>query len=300
MISERVKEQAGSGILTRIKEGWDAYSQLTKFKLSTLVALSGMHGYLMAAGRDFDWFLLCMVGLGAMLVTGASNILNQIFEKEYDKLMARTANRPLPSGKMTTAQGVWLALLLGIGGVYIMGHFFNLPAALFSIIALLSYAFVYTPMKRISPIAVFVGAIPGALPPLIGWVAHTGTLGDGAIILFIFQFFWQFPHFWAIAWQMDEDYQKAGFKMLPTAAGRTKFSALLILIYTLALVPLSFFAVKAGMVGWWGFGGLALCGALFAIPAFALYKSMEKKRARQVMFASFFYLPLIQVVFLVG
>ncbi|MEO1588064.1 MAG: heme o synthase, partial [Bacteroidota bacterium] len=280
--------------------GWDAYSQLTKFKLSTLVALSGMHGYLMAAGRDFDWFLLCMVGLGAMLVTGASNILNQIFEKEYDKLMARTANRPLPSGKMTTAQGVWLALLLGIGGVYIMGHFFNLPAALFSIIALLSYAFVYTPMKRISPIAVFVGAIPGALPPLIGWVAHTGTLGDGAIILFIFQFFWQFPHFWAIAWQMDEDYQKAGFKMLPTAAGRTKFSALLILIYTLALVPLSFFAVKVGMVGWWGFGGLALCGALFAIPAFALYKSMEKKRARQVMFASFFYLPLIQVVFLVG
>ncbi|MEL7065513.1 MAG: UbiA family prenyltransferase, partial [Bacteroidota bacterium] len=157
MISERVKEQAESGILTRIKEGWDAYSQLTKFKLSTLVALSGMHGYLMAAGRDFDWFLLCMVGLGAMLVTGASNILNQIFEKEYDKLMARTANRPLPSGKMTTAQGVWLALLLGIGGVYIMGHFFNLPAALFSIIALLSYAFVYTPMKRISPIAVFVG-----------------------------------------------------------------------------------------------------------------------------------------------
>ncbi|MEL6626869.1 MAG: heme o synthase [Bacteroidota bacterium] len=300
MISERVKEQAESGILTRIKEGWDAYSQLTKFKLSTLVALSGMHGYLMAAGRDFDWFLLCMVGLGAMLVTGASNILNQIFEKEYDKLMARTANRPLPSGKMTTAQGVWLALLLGIGGVYIMGHFFNLPAALFSIIALLSYAFVYTPMKRISPIAVFVGAIPGALPPLIGWVAHTGTLGDGAIILFIFQFFWQFPHFWAIAWQMDEDYQKAGFKMLPTAAGRTKFSALLILIYTLALVPLSFFAVKVGMVGWWGFGGLALCGALFAIPAFALYKSMEKKRARQVMFASFFYLPLIQVVFLVG
>ncbi|MEO0581956.1 MAG: heme o synthase [Bacteroidota bacterium] len=300
MISERVKEQAGSGILTRIKDGWDAYSQLTKFKLSTLVALSGMHGYLMAAGSDFDWFLLCMVGLGAMLVTGASNILNQIFEKEYDKLMARTANRPLPSGKMTTAQGVWLALLLGIGGVYIMGHFFNLPAALFSIIALLSYAFVYTPMKRISPIAVFVGAIPGALPPLIGWVAETGTLGDGAIILFIFQFFWQFPHFWAIAWQMDEDYQKAGFKMLPTAAGRTKFSALLILIYTLALVPLSFFAVKAEMVGWWGFGGLALCGILFAIPAFALYRSMEKKRARQVMFASFFYLPLIQVVFLAG
>ena len=119
-------------------------------------------------------------------------------------------------------------------------------------------------------------------------------------MLFIFQFFWQFPHFWAIAWQVDEDYQKAGFKMLPTAAGKTKFSALLILIYTLALIPLSFFAVKASLVGWWGFGGLALCGALFAIPAVALYRSMDQKYARQVMFASFFYLPLMQIVFLVG
>jgi len=299
MISERVKEQAESGILTRIKEGWDAYSQLTKFKLSTLVALSGMHGYLMAAGRDFDWFLLCMVGLGAMLVTGASNILNQIFEKEYDKLMARTANRPLPSGKMTTAQGVWLALLLGIGGVYIMGHFFNLPAALFSIIALLSYAFVYTPMKRVGSVAVFVGAIPGALPPLIGWVAHTGTLGDGAIILFIFQFFWQFPHFWAIAWVADEDYKKAGFKILPSGGKKDLNTAINIMVYTLFLLPLGLLPSYFGLTGLTSGVVATVCGVLFLAQTFQLMKDNSRKSALKIMFGSFMYLPIVQIAYLV-
>ncbi|MEM9897565.1 MAG: heme o synthase, partial [Bacteroidota bacterium] len=221
-------------------------------------------------------------------------------EKEYDKLMKRTENRPLPTGKLSSTEATVYALIIGTLGIALMGMYFNLAAALLSIIALLSYAFVYTPMKRISPVAVFIGAIPGALPPLIGWVAVTGEIGIGGLMLFIFQFFWQFPHFWAIAWIAEEDYKKAGFKMMPSSAGKTHFSAFLIFIYAFSLAPLAWFAVKAGLVGMWGGIGLAIAGLLFAVPGWQLFMSMENKHARRVMFASFAYLPLIQIIFLVG
>jgi len=289
-----------SKALPRWKDKLMAYVELLKLSLSSLVALSGVFGYAMAAGEQINWLEALVVGLGALLVTGASNTLNQVLEKEYDKLMKRTENRPMPTGRLGSVEAVIYALVIGSIGVYLMGVIFNLSAALLSIIALLSYAFVYTPMKRISPVAVFIGAIPGALPPLIGWVAVTGEIGIGGMLLFIFQFFWQFPHFWAIAWLAEEDYKKAGFKMMPSAAGKTTFSAFLIFIYAFSLVPMSWFAFQADLTGLWGSLALALAGALFAFPGWLLYRRMEKKHARQVMFASFIYLPVIQIIFLLG
>ncbi|MEZ4825796.1 MAG: heme o synthase [Bacteroidia bacterium] len=275
-----------------------AYIQLLKLRLSMLVALSAVFGYAIAAGGDWSATSLLWIGLGGLLITGASNTLNQLFEKELDALMKRTAMRPIPTGRISTREALIFALILSVSGVTILGRFFNLPTALLGVIGLLSYAFVYTPMKRISPASVFVGAIPGGLPPLIGWVAYTGSMGMGGMILFVIQFLWQFPHFWAIAWLLDEDYQRAGFKMLPSAMGKTSFSALMILIYTLSLVPVAVFPVQAGLIGWPAAVALMLLGAVFSIPAWRLYRTMEGSHARRLMFASFLYLPLAQLVFL--
>lgn len=277
-----------------------AFMQLLKFRLTSLVAISSVFGYAIAAGSAFVWWHLLAVALGGILVTGAANVLNQVIEKEYDKLMRRTSGRPLPSGILTNSEAIIYALVLTVVGIAILGGVFNLPTALLSLLGLLSYAFVYTPLKRISPISVFVGAIPGALPPMIGWVAVTGELSIGAWILFAFQFFWQFPHFWSIAWVQDEDYKRAGFKMLPTAAGKTEFCAMLIMVYTLCLIPMVLFPFSAGMIGWVGAVGLLILGILFGIPAIQLFRTLDDKVARKLMFASFLYLPLSQILFLLG
>ena len=278
-----------------------AFGELLKFRLSLLVAFSAVFGYAMAAnmmniavsGWNYVW-----VCIGALLVTGASNTLNQISERELDLLMRRTQARPLPTNRLTVRESLVYALLLAIAGVAVMGKLFNLPAALLSIIALLSYAFVYTPLKRITPFAVFVGAFPGALPPLIGWVAVTGKLDAAGLMLFAFQFFWQFPHFWAIAWISDEDYRKAGFKMLPSAAGKTRFSTVMILLYSLCLVALPIFPYLMEITGIWATIALTVLGIGFALPAVQLYRTFEDAAANRLMFASFIYLPLIQAVFL--
>lgn len=274
--------------------------QLLKFRLTTLVAISSVFGYAIAAGPLFVWWHLIAVVVGGIFVTGAANVLNQVIEKEYDKLMRRTSNRPLPSGILSNKEAVVYALVLTVLGISILGGLFNLVTALLSLLGLLLYAFVYTPLKRISPISVFVGAIPGALPPMIGWAAVMGELSMGAWILFAFQFFWQFPHFWAIAWVQDEDYQRAGFKMLPTAAGKTEFCAMLIMVYTLCLIPMVVFPFSIGMIGWVGAIGLVVLGIFFGIPAIKLFKTLDDKVARKLMFASFLYLPLSQILFLVG
>lgn len=277
-----------------------AYWELIKFRLSFLVALSSVFGYAMASGSSWTVLSLVMIGLGGLMITGAANALNQVFEEAYDKQMNRTSQRPLPTGRLSATEGIVFALLLSIAGISIMGYFFNLPAALLGIIGLLSYAFVYTPMKRISPFSVFVGAIPGSLPPLIGWVAFTGSIGTGGLILFAFQFFWQFPHFWAIAWLLDEDYQKAGFKMLPSEPGKSLRSASLILVYTLCLIPMVWFPWQLEMIGDLGAIGLILAGLFFSFPAFQLFRKLESAYAKRLMFASFLYLPAIQLIFLFG
>ncbi|WNJ16607.1 heme o synthase [Pontibacter sp. G13] len=277
-----------------------AYVELLKTRLSLLVAISAVFGYAIAADGAAAWTQMLWVGLGGMMITGASNVLNQISERDLDKLMKRTQNRPLPTGRLTVRESLVYALVLAIAGVTMLGYFFNLPAALLGIIGLLSYAFVYTPLKKISGISVFVGAFPGALPPLIGWVAYTGTLGLEGLLLFMFQFMWQFPHFWAIAWIADEDYKRAGFKMLPSAGGKSKYTAGLILAYTLCLAPMAFFPWEADMIGGWGVLGLVLAALAFAWPAFRLYRTLDDRYARKLMFSSFWYLPLIQILFMVA
>lgn len=275
------------------------FGELVKVRLTLLVALSAAFGYTMAATSNFTWYYMLLVMLGAFLTTGAANALNQVMESELDALMLRTHKRPLPTGKLQTNEALIFALIAGIAGVFIMGRFFNLPAALLSVIALLSYSFVYTPLKRITPFCVFIGAIPGALPPLIGWVAVTGALDAGGLVLFAFQFFWQFPHFWAIAWILDEDYKKAGFNMLPVGEGRNSAGARLILIYTLVLVPLALLPFKLAMVNPAGAIAIACIGILFCIPAFLLYKKLETQYAKKLMLTSFIYLPVLQLLFLV-
>lgn len=277
-----------------------AYKELIKPRLSMLVAISAVFGFAMAGQGATDWMGLLWIGLGGLLITGASNTLNQMFERELDAKMTRTSSRPLPEGRISQTEALVYAFVLAISGISILGYFFNLPAALLGIIGLLSYAFVYTPMKRMSPLAVFVGAIPGALPPLIGWVAYTGSLDMAGWLLFAFQFFWQFPHFWAIAWTLDEDYQKAGFKMLPTASGKSRKSASIILGYTLCLIPMVIFPWHYGMIGLWA--ALALIGLalFFAFPAWKLFKSLEATHARKLMFSSFLYLPLMELVFILS
>ncbi|NOK86077.1 MAG: protoheme IX farnesyltransferase [Chloroflexi bacterium AL-W] len=285
--------------IARVKgEKAKAFVQLLKLRLSLLVSFSAVFGFAMASGT-WGWGLF-WIGFGGLLVTGASNVLNQILEREYDAQMKRTSQRPLPTGVLSDLEALAYALVLAVVGVGIIGYFFNLPAALLSIIGLLVYAFVYTPLKRITPFCVFVGAIPGGLPPLIGWVAFTGSIGPEGLLLFAFQFFWQFPHFWAIAWMLDDDYQRAGFVMLPSSKGKTKFSVQMILIYTLCLVPLVYFAWETGIVGLGGTIALVVLGLAFSWPAFRLFRTLEGKYAKQLMFASFLYLPLIQLAFLLG
>ena len=284
----------------QLKEGIRTYIQLLKLRLSLLVAISAGFGYAMGAGNTFSWQLFGLISLGGLLITGASNTLNQLLEKDYDALMNRTANRPFPMNQVSVTGALLFALILLVAGVSLLGYFFNLPAALLGIIGLLLYAFVYTPMKRMTPLSVFVGAIPGSLPPLIGWVAATGSLGTTAWILFAFQFLWQFPHFWAIAWLLDEDYRKAGFKMLPYPAGKCTATTRMILVYTLCLVPLVLFPLATGMLNIPMALVLASLGLGFAWPAWKLHQTTDNRYAKKLMFASFLYLPLMEIVFVLN
>ena len=174
-----------------------------------------------------------MLGLGGFLISGASVTINQILEKDLDRLMTRTQDRPLPAQKIKMTEANWVAMITGLIGMILLVKFTNPLTVVLSMVSMLLYSFVYTPLKRVGPIAVFVGAIPGAFPPLLGWVAATGTIGYEALVLFGIQFIWQFPHFWAIAWVSHEDYQKAGFKLLPAGGKKDFHTAIQIMIYTL-------------------------------------------------------------------
>ncbi len=285
-------------VLTRVR----AYSQLIKLRLSLLVVFSAVFGYLMAPNvLGVDPVTIIWLALGGFLITGASNTLNQVLEVEYDAQMTRTSGRPLVKNMISSTEAVIFALICGIGGITLLALMFEGPVpALLGIIALLAYAFVYTPMKRVSPLGVLVGAFPGAMPPLIGWAAATGSLETGAWILFLIQFTWQFPHFWAIAWLQDEEYVKAGFQMLPGNSGPSKYTALLILIYSVLLVPIGLLPFHIGMIGPTTLGVLVLAGSGFTYKAAILYKRMNSKGALGVMFASFIYLPIVQIAMMIG
>ena len=272
---------------------------LFKVRLGFFVVMSAILGWFMAVETlDLNSFLLLTIG--GYLLTGASNGLNQVIEKRVDGLMERTAERPLPAGRMEPWQAILYSLLAGIIG---LGCLFTLNplSGWLGVAALVSYAFIYTPLKSRSTLSVFVGAFPGALPPMIGYVAATGDFGIEPGTLFAVQFMWQFPHFWAIAWLAHDDYQKAGYHMLPFRAGRTKESAWQILMYTAFCIPASLlpWALPTGspMVGNIALSVAILCGIGFMIPAIRLYRTLDRKHARQLMFASFAYLPVVQIAY---
>ena len=212
--------------------------------------------------------------------------------------MTRTMNRPLPTGVLSRTEGITFAVITGLVGLSILLVNFNMTLMVLSLMSLILYAFIYTPLKQKSSIAVLVGAIPGALPPLLGWVALTGSVSIEAICLFGIQFFWQFPHFWAIAWVLDEDYSKAGFKLLPNGGKKDINTAFQIMIYTLILIPVSLLPLKLGLTGINSAMIALVCGVLFLALTFYLMKTCSKQAALRIMFGSFLYLPIVQIAFI--
>ncbi len=270
------------------------YIAFTKLRLSLLVLFSAGLGYLIAGGPFETKTFICLL-IGGFCITAASNGLNQIFERELDKLMKRTMNRPLPKDKMSVTEAYVLVIVFAVGGTLCLWFGTNPLCTLLSVSSLFLYAFVYTPLKRVSSIAVFVGAIPGALPPLLGYVACTGTIDYMAMLLFATQFMWQFPHFWAIAWRVNDDYAKAGFSLLPFKSGHSKQNAFQILIYGLFLIPVSVIPVFMGYTNIISGIIIAVSGVAFLIPAIQLYRNLSMKSASTLMFSSFLYLPVVQI-----
>jgi len=283
---------------TSLAEKGKAFYELVKFRLSFLVAFSCGFGYMLGANGVINWLHFAMLSVGAFLVSGASITINQIIEKDLDKLMSRTMSRPLPTGKLSINEAMTFAIIIGAIGMGILMLYTNMITVLLSLLSMVLYSFVYTPLKRVGPIAVFVGAIPGALPPLLGWTAATGSITYEALIIFGIQFIWQFPHFWAIAWVADEDYKKAGFKLLPSGGKKDINTAFQIMIYTLFLIPLGLLPAKFGITGIDSAIVVTVCGALFLSQTFMLMKNGSRKSALRIMFGSFLYLPVVQIAFL--
>ncbi len=288
------------------------FNKLVKLRLTLTVVFSASVSFLIGANQQGDiiWFNWLLLTIGGFLVTGAANGFNEIFEKDIDKLMKRTMDRPLPAGRMTTGQALVLSVLMGIVGTLVLVRL-NFAAGLISVFSIFLYAFVYTPLKQKSPIAVFVGAIPGALPPLIGYYASFKSAGFGLeyaavseaavvitpLVLFAIQFLWQYPHFWAIAWVAYEDYDKAGIHLLPTTK-KDGISAFFILLSAIAMIPAGFLPLYFGFGGWI-FTIISLIGGLmFSWYGYKHYVERTDASAKKVMYVSFLYLPLTQLVLL--
>lgn len=266
-------------------------AELFKFRLNIMVVSSSVLGYFI--GMDsFNWMVLLSLMVGGFLVTGASNAMNQIIEKDLDAKMDRTSGRPLPTYRTSPLEAWIISLISGVTGILMLWFLVNPLTAILAGLSLFVYVILYTPLKRITGFSVFVGAFPGAIPPMLGYVAATGAFGLEAGLLFAIQFMWQFPHFWAIAWHSNDDYNKAGFRMLPSAQGKTNYSAFVILLYTFMLLPVSITPVIFGMAHWITGLVIFLFGIGFAYPAVKLYFTGDDKDARTLMFASFLYLPL--------
>lgn len=277
---------------------------LGKFRLASLVVFSAALGYLIALENitAFNWVNFSLLIIGGFLVTGASNAFNQVWERNLDVKMDRTKDRPVAAKRLGITEALIFGTVIGVVGEICLFQL-NVLSGILGFLAMFLYVMIYTPMKRISPIAVFIGAFPGSIPPMLGYIAVTGEFGLIPGILFLTQFFWQFPHFWAIAWKINDDYLKAGFKLLPSAKGRTKASAFQIFVYSAAMIPIGILPCiqilpdvppLCNMYALPLLGGL---GFLFAIPGYKLYMTMEMKYAKQLMFASFIYLPVAQLAY---
>jgi protoheme IX farnesyltransferase len=266
-------------------------------RLATLVVFSAAMAFMTAPG-EVDFVKMGWLVLGGFLVTGSANGFNQVMERELDKLMDRTKSRPLPSIRMGVNEALLVCIITGVVGVFILWYYTNLASAILGLLAILLYTLVYTPMKRKSPIAVFIGAVPGAIPPLLGWIAATGNFNTAALLLFAIQFLWQFPHFWAIAWVMDDDYKKAGFNLLPTGK-RDKGSAMQTVLYSISLVPVAVMPWVFGVSGWLSLILMLAVTFYFLFQAIQLYKDCSIESARKLMYGSFFYLPVVQIAMVI-
>jgi len=289
---------ANIGIGELIAQKAKAYLELVKMRLSLLVAFSSTFGYALAMGGNVDWTQLTMLFIGGWLVSGASCTINQVIEKDYDAMMKRTQNRPLPTNRLSNNEALWFAAIVAVAGVFVLYISTNLLTTGLAVLSMVLYSFVYTPLKRVGPIAVFVGAFPGALPPLLGWVAATGVISHEAMIIFGIQFIWQFPHFWAIAWVADEDYKKAGFKLLPVKGEKDMKTAFQIMTYTLFLIPLGLLPTYFGITGINSGVVATICGVLFLAQTIKLMRDPSRKSALRIMFGSFLYLPIVQIAYL--
>jgi protoheme IX farnesyltransferase len=276
-----------------------SYLVFTKFRLSALVVISALSGYLFVIFRDgasVNWQVIFNLMVGGSLVTAASNGANQIWERELDIMMRRTQTRPLPQRRMSLKEAYLIVILCLVLGSWLL-YRINFLSAFLGVCAFISYVFIYTPMKRVSPWAVFVGAFPGAIPPMLGAIAYTNKFGLEPGILFFVQFVWQFPHFWAIAWVVFDDYKAGGFSLLPSKFGKSKNSAYQIMVYSLFLIP---FTLLPWVLGWTGSITLVVAtilGGWFFWYSYRLFITCDDKDAKKLMFASFFYLPLVQFLY---
>lgn len=275
---------------------------LFKLRLTFLVLISAVLGYFMGTSVA-DWTTLLALCFGGLLLTGGSNGMNQVIERQWDKLMLRTQHRPIPTGRLHVREGLVISLISGIAGISILWIFINTACGILGLLAFFMYVFVYTPLKRVSSLAVFVGAFPGAIPPMLGYVAATNTYGLEAGLLFAMQFFWQFPHFWAIAWVAHDDYLRGGYKLLPFSEGRSKRSAFQILLYSLFLIPVSLLPwalpFNQPLIGNIAATVAIAAGGVMAWFSFKLLRSCDIADARKVMFTSFFYLPIVQLFYVI-
>lgn len=271
---------------------------LFKLRLASLVVMSAAFGYLFGipAGA-FSWTGLVGLCVAGTLLTGASNALNQVLEVSEDALMKRTAQRPLVVGSLSVSEAVGAAFIAAGIATLMLWLQFGALTGILGFLSLFMYVALYTPLKKVTSWAVFVGAFPGAFPPMLGYVAATGHFGLGAGLLFAMQFIWQFPHFWAIAWVLDEDYRRAGFKLLPGGGSPGRTSAALILLYTLFVIPVGILPWVFGLTGPVAMVMAVLGGLIMLVPAVRLFLSHETKDARKLMFASFIYLPLVQIAY---
>lgn len=279
------------------------FKEITKAGLAISVVFSSIVGYLLGVSNEapFSWITFILLAVGGYCMVGASNVFNQIIEKDLDALMDRTKNRPLPSGRISKQTAFILGAVLTVIGIGIL-YSINPKTAMFGAISIFLYTSVYTPLKTMTPLSVFVGAFPGAIPFMLGWVAATNEFGIEAGTLFLIQFFWQFPHFWAIGWFLYKDYEKAGFFMLPTGK-QDKKTALQTILYTVWLIIASLIPV-VGFTGDLKLSYVAaavvlLLGLWMLYFAVKLYKEMDEKAARKLMLVSVSYISLLQLVYVI-
>jgi protoheme IX farnesyltransferase len=285
------------------KNIFNDFKAITKAGLAISVLFSSIAGYLLGFDEEhpFSWSILAILTIGGYCMVGASNAFNQVIEKDLDALMDRTKNRPIPAKRMSPNKALIIASLLTIIGVTLL-YIINPKSAMFGAISIFLYTSIYTPLKTVTPLSVFVGAFPGAIPFMLGWVAATGEFGIEAGTLFLIQFFWQFPHFWAIGWFLYEDYEKAGFFMLPSGK-KDKSTATQIILYTFWLLVASLLPVL-GYTGKLHISIISafvvfLLGLWMLFYAAKLYQNRTPKAARTLMLVSVIYISLLQIVYIV-